>query len=582
MLDYSEIIETQGVRVPFDARIITPKIERPLRNGRYKAGECKMLRKILRTGDMVLELGAGLGLCSTIAALNPDIKGVVAIEANPGLVPLIRETHRLNGVESRVDLRNAVITRQADGTVPFYIRADFWASSMEGSSRAYTHTTDLPAIALSDLLAEVVPTVIICDIEGGEYELFNGLDLSGVRNIVLELHPKVYGLEGEASIVGVLAAQGLHLVASNKRGTSVQLFERVDTTAAHPDKGLMPARSYQTWPIAKPRVMIATCMKDEAPFILEWLAWHRAVGVTDFVIFTNDCSDGSDRLLDHLAQNGQVVHLPNPALASGSSLFQPHALTYMHYLPAFREADFFISMDVDEFINIKPGEGRLTDLFAATGPFDALSMSELNHGCNMQLDFEPGWIRSQFPRHQTEAPGFLRAKRGVKTITRLSPRVHRIRNHRPDFTEASVSPLWLDGSGRLFDLLHSEPESNGIDVRGTYDLVTLEHYPLRSLGSYFMKMLRGDVVVAKKSVSQRYWRQRNGNSDLTSLYRPELEMAALAYHKAHFENDAALMAIHHESCAFHQKRIAEALTTKAIQERRDWIMENAWAPRVEI
>ncbi|MBL4556550.1 MAG: glycosyltransferase family 2 protein [Rhodobacteraceae bacterium] len=55
-------------------------------------------------------------------------------------------------------------------------------------------------------------------------------------------------------------------------------------------------------------------MRDEGPYVLEWLAWHKAIGVTDFVVFTNDCTDGTDALLDRLDAAGEVMHLPNPAV----------------------------------------------------------------------------------------------------------------------------------------------------------------------------------------------------------------------------------------------------------------------------
>jgi len=48
---YDEIIETNGIKVPFISRIITPKIERPMRNNRYESGECKTLRALLLPGD---------------------------------------------------------------------------------------------------------------------------------------------------------------------------------------------------------------------------------------------------------------------------------------------------------------------------------------------------------------------------------------------------------------------------------------------------------------------------------------------------------------------------------------------------
>ena len=37
-------------------------------------------------------------------------------------------------------------------------------------------------------------------------------------------------------------------------------------------------------------VMAVSMMKDEAPFLLEWFAHHLAVGFTDILVYTNDCT----------------------------------------------------------------------------------------------------------------------------------------------------------------------------------------------------------------------------------------------------------------------------------------------------
>ena len=58
------------------------------------------------------------------------------------------------------------------------------------------------------------------------------------------------------------------------------------------------------------RALIVTCMRNEAPFLLEWIAYHRAIGFTDFLIYSNDCEDGTDDLLDRLAERGVVIHDP--------------------------------------------------------------------------------------------------------------------------------------------------------------------------------------------------------------------------------------------------------------------------------
>ena len=60
------------------------------------------------------------------------------------------------------------------------------------------------------------------------------------------------------------------------------------------------------------RCAIVTTMKDEGPFILEWLAYHRAIGFDDFLVYTNECSDGTDTLLELLQSKGIVQHRDNP------------------------------------------------------------------------------------------------------------------------------------------------------------------------------------------------------------------------------------------------------------------------------
>jgi FkbM family methyltransferase len=573
MLEYAEVIETLGIKVPFVPAIITPKIERPMRNNRYEGGEAATLRRVLRPGDRVLELGAGVGLLSSISAGVDGVEQVVAIEANPDLIPLIRETHRLNGI-TNVDLRNGIAAKMNGDRVPFYLRTDFWSSSMEPHSRPFAREVSLPSFGIGSLIAELQPTIIVCDIEGGEDGLFDDADLTSVRAIVMELHPKVYGEPQRDRILAVLAAKGLHLAAGNKDWSTVQLLERPETPPRIATSWL-PPRRFRTWPLTDPKVYVATCMKDEGPFILEWLAWHRAVGITDFTVFTNDCTDGTDRLLDRLADMGELTHLPNPAIATGDTHYQPAALNYAHHLRPMREADYFLSIDVDEFVNIRTGDGRISDLIADAGFFDVLSITEINHGANGHEQYQRGWLKDLFPLHQTERPGAFRARRGVKSLVRLSEKVERLRNHRPDMVNERSPVIWRDGAGRPQTTLHADRSENGHDCRGTYDLVSLDHFPLRALDSYLVKMFRGDVVVTGKQVSQTYWRVRNRNEVATSTFGGA-DTAARAYHRDHFESDPTLMALHDACCDAHATRILELLVKPDFAARREWALREAW------
>ncbi|WP_297342068.1 glycosyltransferase family 2 protein, partial [Pseudophaeobacter sp.] len=61
------------------------------------------------------------------------------------------------------------------------------------------------------------------------------------------------------------------------------------------------------------RITAVTCVKNEGPFLLEWIAFNRLIGVTDFLFYSNDCTDGTAELLDALAARDMLTHLPNPA-----------------------------------------------------------------------------------------------------------------------------------------------------------------------------------------------------------------------------------------------------------------------------
>ncbi len=568
-IEYSEVINTRGIDVPFVPSIITPKIERPMRNNRYEGGECMHLQEILKPDDRVLDLGAGVGLVSSIAARCVPEGAVMAVEANPGMLPLIRETYRLNGIENSELVNGIAAPAGAKGSAPFYLRPDFWASSMEPDSRPYVSKAEVPLIDIAKTVKTFKPTVICCDIEGGELGLFDDVDLSGVRHIVVEVHPKVYGPDGKANVIASIQRQGLAQRAEEKPG-SVRVFERL----AAPVQGARKTDS--EWPPKQPRILAATCMKDEGPFILEWLAWHKAMGLTDLYVFTNDCSDGSDLLLDRLAEMGELVHLPNPALATNSGFFQPTALSYMEHFRDFKEADFFISFDVDEFFNVRVGDGSFRALFESLPRFDVLSANEINHGSNGHENYEPGWVTEQFPRHNTETPGKWKARAGVKSIVRLSDRLQRIRNHRPDLVPGIGAPIWLDGSGGPLPELLEDAGENGCDCRGRYNLVSLEHYPLRSIDSYLVKMFRGDVVVKGKRVSERYWRQRNRNEWATVDMSPGIERAK-GYH-AKFEADETLMKLHKDCCEAHAARIEMLNKLPDFKDRRDWILSESFEP----
>jgi FkbM family methyltransferase len=216
------VFRVRGVALELPRAALTPEIWVALKEGWYENDEVDQVRAVLRPGDSVLELGAGIGFVSAVAARQPGISRVVAVEANPQLLPIARRTHALNGVA--VDLVNAAVVRD-EGEVEFHLHPDFWASSTV--PRPGSRVARLPARSLSSLVAEARPDVLIVDIEGGEASLFEGAALGGVRAVVMELHPDVTGLRGVAQAFGAMATAGFAYDPGLSRGQTV-VFARAE------------------------------------------------------------------------------------------------------------------------------------------------------------------------------------------------------------------------------------------------------------------------------------------------------------------------------------------------------------------
>ena len=111
------------------------------------------------------------------------------------------------------------------------------------------------------------------------------------------------------------------------------------------------------------RALAVLTVRNEGAFLLEWLAHHRAVGFTDFLILSNACDDPTAEMLAHLDAQGLVHHLPNDGPHEGGVQWAGLKRADGHRV--VREVDWILTLDIDEFVNIHLGQGTLADLIAA-------------------------------------------------------------------------------------------------------------------------------------------------------------------------------------------------------------------------
>ena len=186
-----------GVHVPVSPFLNDTRIQR-MNAGRYEGEEIAGALSVVRPGDRVLELGAGLGVVGAVIARNAHPDAVLSFEANPNLIPHIEALHRLNGLEEVMEVRHQVVAAGPNQPehMTFHLRNSFLGSSLIDNPRRQTTQVDVPTVPYDTVINTFRPDVLIMDIEGGELELLRHANLRGIRAIVIEFHLDAYGKEG--------------------------------------------------------------------------------------------------------------------------------------------------------------------------------------------------------------------------------------------------------------------------------------------------------------------------------------------------------------------------------------------------
>ncbi len=258
-----------------------------------------------------------------------------------------------------------------------------------------------------------------------------------------------------------------------------------------------------------PKVTVVTTMKDEGAYILDWVAHYKTLGATDIVVFTNDVNDPTDHLLRRLNAMGEVHHRFSRVMKRG-----PHksALMWAEYEPAVRDADWLLVVDVDEFLEIKVGDGTFQSLINENSSADAISFPWRIFGNAGIRDITREPVPKRFTRAQP-VEGKAGEHRFFKTMYRNDPtKFSRMGVHRPYLAKDHAPISWVLPDGTPI-LENDMPGALFVRDHFGYEAAQLNHYALRSVDSFLNKKARGRANHQNGTIEMGYWQKFNKNHE---------------------------------------------------------------------
>lgn len=292
------------------------------------------------------------------------------------------------------------------------------------------------------------------------------------------------------------------------------------------------------------KTLLVASIKDEGPWLVEWIAYHRAIGFTDILICQNDSTDGTDALLSRLSDIGEITYIDNSG-CNGRPQLSAYRKAYESDL--YRSADWCLCIDSDEYFVPHDREG-VEDFLQTYSEMDAIAVNWLNFGSSGNDVWQPGLLMDRFTR--CAAPD-CRTNFHFKSFHRIGAGFSGFGPHRPwgyprdryVYADGTIVPYHVQEAGLPDYINHSRAQIN--------------HYSVRSREEFDRKQARGDGFVETRVYNPKKFQILNKNDSRN--------LSIKRFHKRTLDQLFRLMSdrdlpwLHYKSCMHHFKSYAASL-----------------------
>ena len=255
---------------------------------------------------------------------------------------------------------------------------------------------------------------------------------------------------------------------------------------------------------------VCAIFRNEAPYLREWIEFHRLVGVEHFYLYQNRSDDDWQTALRPFQDEGLVEVIEWP-------MVPPAQLqSYQHFIDRHKGEQGWVSfLDCDEFL-YSPCYSTISEVLTQVPErWGALGINWLCFGASGQESATPGLVIERFTFRSAE--GF-EPNMHIKSVVRM------------DRVEAAGP------NPHHFQVRGGTCNESGEEVRGPFNrssgnrLLRINHYHTKSRQEYLQRIARGkaDRCAQREPAEFDYYQSREVDDRTIWQFLPALKLRLAA------------------------------------------------------
>ncbi len=244
-----------------------------------------------------------------------------------------------------------------------------------------------------------------------------------------------------------------------------------------PDTDILPTNSFY-------QLGLVAIFRGEDDYLVEWIEFHKMMGVDHFILYDNGLEKSSQLLLKPYIENNIVTHIPFPdiqGLRDGrhADTLSIQQMAYADFIKRFsHHFKYILQLDIDEFLFPK-SRNSIPDVLTEydDSKLARIEINWTNFGDSGHLKRPPGLVINNFTKSGSNVvPKVVKSISNTRYLSKrfVYTNVHRF-SHR--FTLKDIITKLLLGYPRI--------------IKGNVanDLFQLNHYITKSKEEYSRKLL---------------------------------------------------------------------------------------------